>query len=91
MSKTERHFSGMNVFMNGFTKKRIFKKNTFVKSFHKKLGYIQLKEIHTICHKDNGFLQFFPNMNHIHFVKISIDNEFDIIWKIHDIHIGFSF
>jgi len=81
----------MNVFMNGFTKKRIFKKITFVKSFHKKLGYIQSKEIHTIFHEDNDFLQFFPNMNHVQFVKISIDNEFDIIWKIHDIHMEFLF
>lgn len=81
----------MNVFMNGFTEKLIFEKITFIKSFHKKLGYIESKEIHTIFHKDHGFLQFFPNMNHVHFVKISIDDEFDIIWKIHGIHIGFSF
>jgi len=81
----------MNIFMNGFTKKRIFKKITFVKSFHKKLGYIQSKEIHTIFHKDHGFLQFFSNRNHVQFMKISIDYEFNIIWKIHDIHIGFTF
>ena len=91
MRKTVRHFSGMNVFMNGFTKKRIFKKITFIKSFHKKLGYVQSKEILTIGYEAKGFLQFFPNRNHFHFVKISIDNEFDIIRKIHDIHMEFSF
>jgi len=91
LRKTVRHFSGMNVFMNGFTKERIVKKITFVKSFHKKLRYVQSKEILTIRYEDKGFLQFFPNRNHFHFVKISIDNEFNIIWKIHDIHIEFSF